>query len=436
MRTAAALRCALAGACFAAGAARAEPRPITLTEALAMAAKNDVGVVRADGANRNAGAAVHTAYGAFLPSLSVSAGTNKQLGQTGGTRVENGQVIVVSRQPWSSNLGANANLVLFDGGRRFFDLSQARAQHISASVDAATARWQAALATKQAYFNVLAAVETEQAAAAQLQQAEQQRVASVARTQTKAATRSDSLRAEIQVRDAQLAVLEAATARASADAALARTVGSLEPVTAAADSAAPGPLAVSDSTLAALVEDAPSVRAARAERDAARAARQSSWSEYLPSVSASWARTATGTGSSPIWDPTSLDYSGSLRFGLSWAVFDQFAREERLTQAGVSLSNADAALRDARLGARQALTDGLGGFREAAQRVASESASVEAADEDLRVQKERYATGGSTLLDVLSSQTQLDQARRDLIRARYDQRVAKAQLEALVGRDL
>ncbi len=42
----------------------------------------------------------------------------------------------------------------------------------------------------------------------------------------------------------------------------------------------------------------------------------------------------------------------------------------------------------------------------------------------------------STLLDVLTSQTQLDQARRDLIRARYDRRVAKAQLEALVGRDL
>ena len=80
--------------------------------------------------------------------------------------------------------------------------------------------------------------------------------------------------------------------------------------------------------------------------------------------------------------------------------------------------------------------DGLGGFHEATQRVASEAATVDAADEDLRVQRDRYSLGGSTLLDVLSSQAALDQARRDLIRARYDQRVAKAQLEALVGRDL
>jgi outer membrane protein len=52
------------------------------------------------------------------------------------------------------------------------------------------------------------------------------------------------------------------------------------------------------------------------------------------------------------------------------------------------------------------------------------------------MQGQRYSVGGSTLLDVLASQTQLDQARRDLIRARYDQRVAKAQIEALIGREL
>jgi len=68
--------------------------------------------------------------------------------------------------------------------------------------------------------------------------------------------------------------------------------------------------------------------------------------------------------------------------------------------------------------------------------VISQTATVEAAEEDLRVQQQRYAVGASTLLDVLTSQTQLNQARSDLIRARYDQRIAKAELEALVGREL
>ena len=65
-----------------------------------------------------------------------------------------------------------------------------------------------------------------------------------------------------------------------------------------------------------------------------------------------------------------------------------------------------------------------------------QQASLDASKEDLRVQQQRYALGASTLLDVLTSQTTLDGARSALIQARQDVRVARAQLEALVGRDL
>ena len=415
----------------------AAPRAITLAEALAMAQKSDVGIVHADGGARNARAAVRSSWGAFLPNLNVTASTTRQLNNTGRTTVQNGQVVILPTEPWSTNLGASASLTIFDGGSRFFNMGQAKANRTSAEVDAAAARWQSALGTKQAFYNVLAAHETQLAAAAQLDQAKQQRVDAVARTRSKAATRSDSLRAEISVRNAELAVTQAAVDLGSANAALSRAVGSLEPVTAAlGDSLQLTTIALDDSTLARLVEDAPAVQAARAVRDAAREARKSAWSTYLPSVVASWSRNGSGIGSSPATDPSTLTYPGQLRFGLTFPIFDQFGREQQLTQTAVALENAEADLRDSRLAARQSLTDGLGSFREASERVATQSATVEAAGEDLRVQRERYALGGSTLLDVLTSQAALDQARRDLIRARYDQRVAKAQLEALIGRDL
>jgi len=65
-----------------------------------------------------------------------------------------------------------------------------------------------------------------------------------------------------------------------------------------------------------------------------------------------------------------------------------------------------------------------------------QAATVSAAEEDLRVQEERYGIGASTILDVLTSQTELDAARRDLIRSRYDLRVAKAEIESLIGSEL
>ena len=62
--------------------------------------------------------------------------------------------------------------------------------------------------------------------------------------------------------------------------------------------------------------------------------------------------------------------------------------------------------------------------------------SVTAAKEDLRVQQLRYNAGASTLLDVLTSQNQLSQAETALIQARFDARVARARLEALIGQRL
>ena len=117
-------------------------------------------------------------------------------------------------------------------------------------------------------------------------------------------------------------------------------------------------------------------------------------------------------------------------------MFNQLQREGQVTQAQVAVENAVAELRDARLAARGTCTQLLVAFRSARERAASQELSVETAAEDLRVQQARYAVGQSTLLDVLTSQTQMDQARRDLIRARYDHRIAKAQLEALLGQDL
>ncbi|HYM79898.1 MAG TPA: TolC family protein [Candidatus Limnocylindria bacterium] len=412
-------------------------RPITLEEAVTLAQRNAPQAVQAQGQARTSAAALRSAYGAFLPNVTLSAGANRQIPSGGTTRFENGEIITVADEPWSSSLGLGANVELFDGGRRIFDVRQARARKTAAEVNEVTQRFGVALTAKQRFFDVLAARESQAAAAAQLEQAEQQRRVSVARTRAKAATRSDSLRAEIQVRNAQLAVLEARNALQTADASLTRAVGSPEPVTAdAADSLDRPTLALDEAALRALAQNGPLVQGADAELDAARAAASAAWTDYLPSVTASYSRSGSGVGESPTLAGDNFAYSGAFRLSLSFPLFNQFQRESQVVQAQVARQNADAALRDTRLAALESLTQAHGGFQSAAERVASQTATVAAAEEDLRVQQQRYAVGGSTLLDVLTSQTQLDQARRDLIRARYDQRVAKAQLEALVGRDL
>jgi outer membrane protein len=421
-----------------AGSSAVAPRAITLQEAVALAQRNSPLAVQAQGQVRTAAASSRAAYAAFLPNVSLSAGATRQYqAGTGGTRVENGQVITLPNQPWSYNGSVGASVELFGGGSRLFEISRARAAASAADVGAVSQRYAVALDAKQQYFNVLAARESQNAARAQLAQAELQLTTAVARVRARSATRSDSLRAEIQVRNARLAVMDADNSLETADAGLARSVGVAYPVTAApADSTVQTALAVEGEALRQLAEDGPAVRQAKAELDAARASRRSSWTGYLPSVTASYSRGASGTSGSFGLGADDYNYSGALRFSLSLPLFNQLQREEQVVRAQVAEENAAVALRDAQLAAAQSFTTLRGAYQTAAQRIVAQAASVEAAEEDLRVQQQRYAVGSSTLLDVLTSQTQLDQARQELIRARYDQRVAKAQLEALVGRDL
>ena len=62
--------------------------------------------------------------------------------------------------------------------------------------------------------------------------------------------------------------------------------------------------------------------------------------------------------------------------------------------------------------------------------------SVVAGTENLRVQQERFRLGAATIVDVVTSQEALAQAEVDAVTARFDYLRAKAQIEALIRREL
>jgi outer membrane protein TolC len=62
--------------------------------------------------------------------------------------------------------------------------------------------------------------------------------------------------------------------------------------------------------------------------------------------------------------------------------------------------------------------------------------AVEVAEEDLRVQLQRYALGAATILDRIASQEALAEAESRQVVSRHDYELVRAELEALVGREL
>ncbi|CAN5879475.1 N/A [soil metagenome] len=410
-------------------------RPIPLREAVALAEQHGLAAIQARGQTRTAVSGVRAAKGALLPSATISLG---QVNQSGQRLDAQGRLVpYLATQPWTYSTGLNSTVNLFDGGRRWNEVKRSHYDVGAAEANEISQKYSLALQVKTQYYAILAAREAEAAAQAQLQQAQEQLKTSIVRTRAGVATLSDSLRSVIAVGNGQLALITARNNVRVASAALTRLVGSESPVTAQASDTLDRGLAPVDSVaLASVLDEAPTVRQSEAQLASAQAAVKSAKTPYLPSVDLTYSRSGNGFNRTYGVTGDPLAYTNNFNIRLSYTLFNNFAREDALTRAEVTSDVVQAQVRDTRLAAQQTLVQQLAALRSAQQRIVIQQATLDASREDLRVQQQRYALGASTLLDVLTSQSTLDAARSALIQARQDVRVARAQLEALVGRDL
>ena len=411
-----------------------EARPISLVDAVKLAQQNQPATVTARNAIRTGESAVRQRKLAFLPTLSLSA----TAGQRGGTQLVQGVPLPLTGNPWSYSRGLSSQFTLFDGGQKYYDYKTADANLDAFAATDVLQRYNVALSVKTQYYAVLAAREQAAAANRQREQADQQLKVASAKMNAGAATRSDSLSAAISVGNAQLALLNAENALRAANAALTRLVATPFTVTAtSSDTAEVGRIDVSDADLTKMVLDGPGVRQPTATLAAARIAHKSNTTGYWPRL------TVSGQyGENPLSSPTfdwgsgTATKSTNLSFSLGYTIFDGFVRENALATARINEENADANLRDAKFFAQQNLTTFLNSYHTAVATIQLQQLQITAAEENLRVITQQYNLGTKQLLDLLTAQTSLDQQRIALINARQNARIAKANIEALIGRDL
>lgn len=395
---------------------------LTLQQALERAVKVDPRAVSARGSQQVAAAAELSATGAYLPSLTASA--NSALVSSAGGGPD-------GRRP-TVGAGLSLGYDLFTGFRRGAQRTQARAQVQSAEAGRVRDEATVALDTTRAFFAALEARELASVAEARVRRAQEGLEAARRKAQAGTGTRSDSLRAEVELNTAQQQLLDQQNQAEVAAFALGRLVGASTAVEAVADAPVDvlEPLPDAEAYLAEVEQGSPDVRAAEASAQSARAGVQGARSQYYPQLNLGAGYSWAGT----VAPQLPGDTGWQVRLGLTFPLFDGFRREEAQVRAGVSETVAQAQLADTRRAVRSTAEQLLGALRLARQRVSLNEKSVVAATEDLRVQRERYRMGVSTMLELLTSQSALVEAETNLVTARYDYRVARAALLALVGR--
>ena len=403
---------------------------VTLQEAIRRAQDVQPTMVQALGTERNAGASRRSAFGAYLPTLSVTAVTSK--GNTGRTDNSTGLFIPPVR---SYTGGVSASLELFDGFRRVANLRSAAATLDAAGAGVVNQRFQVMLSTKQAFYNALATEELLRVAEAQVRRAQQQLQISVEKLRAGSATRSDSLRSRVEYGNARIALLQAQANLATAQANLGRQIGMDAPVRAVPDTVFPA-LPDTAALRSRALETAPQVLQAESQASAARAQVWSARSQYWPTVTVSYSDNRQGTKLPQFPTFSNLPDSYSWRFGLSWTLFNGFSREQQQVTASVNRDNAEAQAADTRRQVNAQLTQQLSALSTAYEQISIAQDNLAAATEDLRVQNERYRVGAATILDLLTSQTALTQAEVNVVQTRFNYLIARAQVEAVVGRTL
>ena len=408
-----------------------QPQQVTLQEAVRRALQVQPAMVQAQGTLRNAHLSMLASNGEFLPTIS----TGGSWSRAGGTRFNSQTSQIVTTPTASSYSGSiSASVDLFTGFRRLADRRASAATEDAADAGLVNQRFQVTLLTKQAFYNAIATEELVRVAEAQVARARQELQIAVDKLRAGSGTRSDSLRSAVDLGNARLALLQAQANLATAQANLGRQVGVDQPVRAAPDSALP-PLPDTTGLRVQVVESAPQVQQAEAQARAAGAQVAVSRSAYWPTLN--YTASNSFSGFDAPWQGTGAYTKGwNVRVSLNWTLFNGFTRERSMTSASVARDVAEAQAADTRRGVSAQYTQQLAALLTSFTQIDISTAQVAAATEDLRVQQERYRVGAATILDLLTSQASLTQAQVNLVQSRFNFVIARAQLEALVGRNL
>jgi outer membrane protein TolC len=393
---------------------------LTLADVVDLGLRNNR-ATRIAWANAQAAAAAYGAErGTWLPTIDADV-----TGSRVKTAASAGRVAV---EQWVFNPSVGLSYLLFDFGGRTGRVASARESMIAASFSHNAAIQDVVLQIQVAYFSYVANRGLLEAQRASLREAQTNLEAAEERRRVGLATIADVLQARTAASrvalDAQTTEGALQTARGALALALGLPANLPYDVDSAAATTPVAPLADSvDAIIGAAVRARPDLAAARAEAEAARARIGVARAARLPSLSLSGNAGRTYTTTIP--DGAN---SYQLQLGLSIPLFSGFSRayDQRAAawQAEASAARAEQVRQVVVFDVFRAYYE----LQTATRRVGTADDLLASAQQSTEVALARYREGVGSVLDLLSAQSALAEARAERIQAQLAWSVALAQL--------
>jgi outer membrane protein TolC len=419
------------------------PRAITLSEALTLAAQNNLALKVAVFESQVARAQLAQAE-------SIRSGTVMLTGSYTRINDRSPSTITIPAAPptipapltitlpaTSSDLFATAltyQVPLMTGGRIESQIALARANVKGADAALERAKQQLVFDVKQAYFQVLLAQASVDVAVRTMAAAEENLRVARARVAAGASPRFDEIQAEVNFANARQGVIRSRNQDALAQHGL-NAITNLPLDTALAPRETMTLVTVRGDAPALIrraLEARPELAELRARLEAATAAIEIARSGGRPALVLS-AGPNYGNAVSGSATGTTAAFGWSVTLAATVPLFDGGLTTQRVREAELRVEQLrvnESQLRQAvELDVRRALLT----YASAAEELITADKTVEQAQEGLRIANVRFAAGVSTNLEVIQAQAAQSQAEANRILALFNVNVARAQLERAAG---
>jgi outer membrane protein len=326
-----------------------------------------------------------------------------------------------------TTVGVTLSQVLFDFGKTFASTEAARRLAEQAQEDVELQRQLVTLTVKESFININFARRLIRVQEQALERADLNLRSARGFFEVGTRPKSDVARAEVDVANARVALIQARNAERLARVALNTAMGiAADTATEVQDNLVFQAMALDRSQLQSqALAQRPEYKQARLKVSESDARMRRAFRDFFPDVSASGFYGGTRADLNEIWE---------IGLTLSWSIFDGGNKIARLREAKANVDASIARVKSTELDISRDVEQAQLNVSEAQERIGAAQTAVASAQENFRLAQGRFDAGVGTILELTDAQLFLTQAQNTEAQALADYRIAVARLERAIGR--
>jgi len=415
----------------------AQGKVYTLKECIDKALKTNLTLVQTQGYFRQARADALAAKGAFLPDLNLSiSGSYNHNKWTSFQAPVTGEFVegdfFIDTHGYQTLL--SANMVIFNGFGRFFNLARSNATVSSYRHRVSQQELNTAYTVKSMYFNLLQASATFTIMQKALERTQELMKIAQTKYELGSASRSDVLKAKVSLSEAQLNLLTAENSVKKAQANLDYAIG--EPVDQeikVEEVEISGVEYTFEDASAQALSSNPGYLSVQEDARAAKYGLRYALGSYLPSLSISASKYWVGPELGRIDEWWSKNYTTYIGARFSFNIFDRFQTKQQADRAKASLRTAEYQVSDQKRAVELEVREAYLNLQEKTKARELSDEKLASAQEDYKLAQEKYTLGAATILDILDAEVSLKTAESSMVDSRYGYLLAIAELQKVMG---